>query len=371
MLDRLYFTKVIELANHIVLTWDPKMKWMWGEALLGYSLSKLDEHLQTDQYTPFLKKYCDYYVLHEPPVDQSDTAAPGLITYQMQKKTNHPEYAKLTERVLNYIRNEPRLIEDSVNHLGNSLIGKFYPKSIWVDSLMMFSVFPSLYAKENHDEKMLEIASRQPRVMAKYMMDPSAHLWYHSYWVKQKTHYPKKPLFWGRGNGWVMAALPMILENIGDTEESPNIIRIFQKTAASIRKYQREDGSFETVLNKPGKTYRELSATALIACGWLQGIRMKILDQSYLEPALKAYQAVVDALIYEEDKIFLPEISAPTIPMPIFPYLGYAWTPKGKNWSYGLAALIFAAIEFDRFLQSKGSKSPNQKEVENEDTVPE
>jgi unsaturated rhamnogalacturonyl hydrolase len=347
MTQRLYYTKVVELANYIVKTWDPKMKWMWGEALLGYALARLDQHQGTDDYTPFLRGYCDYYVAHQPPVDQSDTAAPGLITYMMQKKTNNPDYKALTQRVLDYIRHEPRLIEDSVNHLGNSLIGRFYPKSIWVDSLMMFSVFPAIYAKNEKDPELMDIALRQPRVMAKYMMDPDSNLWYHSYWVKKKTHYPKRKLFWGRGNGWVIAALPMLLDQSDDHKEKATIISLFRKTSEALIKYQRPDGTFETVLNKPGKTYRELSATLLIASGWFRGYRQGLLDKRFLDAAIKAYHASVDSLIYEESHIYLPEISAPTIPLPLLPYLGYKWTPRGKNWSYGLAALIFAAIEYD------------------------
>jgi len=348
MLDQRYFSKVTDLADYITKTWEPKMKWMWGEALFGFALSKLDQHLNQDRYTKFLCDYCDYYVANPPRVDQSDTSAPALITYAVQKKTGNEAYKKLTDRVLYYIKNEPRLIEDSVNHLGNSLEGKLYPKSIWVDSLMMFSVFPSLYAKENKDEDMMKIAARQPRVMSKYMQDQETKLWYHSYWTKQKTHYPRKEIFWGRGNGWVVAALPMILENIGEHEEKDNIIKIFQDTCQALIPYQRTDGAFETVFNKVGKTYRELSFTALVASGFMQGVRLGILDQTYLEAGLKSYQCVVDSLIYRDRGIYMPEISGPTVPMPIFPYLGYKWIPRAENWSYGLAALIFAAIEFDR-----------------------
>lgn len=342
-----YFKKVIELADDITQTWDPKMKWMWGEALLGYALAKLDIHLHTDRYTPFLTAYCDYYVNHPPRVDQSDTSAPGLITYMMFKKTGNTEYKALTDRVLHYIQHEPRLIEDSVNHLGNSPEGKLYPKSIWVDSLMMFSVFPSLYARDNNHQAMMDIAARQPRVMSKYMQDSNDHLWYHSYWVKWKTHYPRRKIYWGRGNGWVVASLPMILEHIGEHPEKDHIIKIFQETCQAILPYQRTDGTFETVINKVGKTYRELSMTALIASGFIKGYRMGLLDESYLLAGKKAFHAVVDAIETENGHLYMPEISGPTIPMPLFPYLGYKWIPRGRNWSYGIAALIFAAIEYD------------------------
>jgi len=348
MPEKTAFAKVKELADYVIRTWDPKMKWMWGEALLGYALSLLDEHLGTDQYTKFLTDYCDYYVDHPPRVDQSDTSAPALITYQMQKKTGNVAYKQLTDRVLFYIANEPRLIEDSVNHLGNSKEGKLYPKSIWVDSLMMFSVFPSRYSRENQDDKMMDIAARQPRILAKYMQDPVDGLWYHSYWVKQKTHYPRRKLYWGRGNGWVVAALPMILDQIGNHEEKQNIEKIFVDTCKGLLPYQRSDGAFETVFNKIGKTYRELSFTALVAAGFLHGYRLKLLDDSFLEAGTKAFQTVVDSLQYENEDIYMPEISGPTIPLPIFPYLGYKLVPRGRNWSYGIAALIFAAIEFDR-----------------------
>ncbi|MDP2425113.1 MAG: glycoside hydrolase family 88 protein [Candidatus Izemoplasmatales bacterium] len=348
------WNKVMKLTDYITSTWNPKMKWMWGEALFGYALVLVDDYQQTNNYTPFLKGYCDYYLANPPRIDQSDTVAPALITYQMQKKFPQSGYEVLTNRALHYIQHEPRLIEDSVNHLGNSLEGKLYPKSIWVDSLMMFSVFPSIYAKEQEHPDMMNIALRQPRIMAKYMMDPIDHLWYHCYWVKQKTHYPKKKIYWGRGNGWVICSLPMILEQAPQHEERAHIITLLQDTSKALLPYQRADGTFETVFNKVGKTYRELSFTALVAAGWLKGIRLGVLEEAiYLEPAKKAYFAVVDAIEQNDQELAMPEISGPTIPVPLFPYLGYKFVPRGKNWSYGLAALLFAAIEYEKHLEKK------------------
>ncbi|MBU0936380.1 MAG: glycoside hydrolase family 88 protein [Spirochaetes bacterium] len=348
MIEPSYYNKATALADFVCRSWDPKMKWMWGEALLGFALARLDDFQGTHKYQAFLQAYCDYYVAHPPRMDQSDTIAPALITYAMQKKTGNTAYKALTDRALHYIINEPRLIGDSVNHLGNSLEGKLYPKSIWVDSLMMFSVFPSLYAREQNKPDLMDIAARQPRTMAKYLMDNDDKLWYHAYWVRQQTHYPRSKIFWGRGNGWVIASLPMILENIGDHPERDEIITMFYQTSAALLPLQREDGCFETVLNKPGKTYRELSATALIASGWLQGCRMGFLDEKYRAAGKRAFEAVCSALVETNGGISMPEVSAPTIPLPLFPYLGYKYVPLGSDWSYGIAALIFAAIEYRR-----------------------
>ena len=346
-----YFDKVNKLADYITSSSDPKMKWMWGEALLGFALDELDNVNNTNVYTDFLTKYCDYWVSVDPIVDQSDTAAPGLITYAMYKKTNNEAYKKLTDKVLNYIRYEPRLIYDCLNHLGSSGKGKIYPKSVWVDSVMMFSVFTSLYAKENNDEELLEFASRQPRQYASMMFNEKYHLWAHSYWVKAKRAFPQRKIFWGRGNGWVICAFPLILDNIGlDHKEAKEIIDIYTKTSDAILSSMNEDYTVNTLLKH--KSYKELSATALIAAGWLHGIRCGYLSDKFLEPALNAFYKCVDSLIFEEDKVLMPSISGPTIPVPLFPKLGYKLTPCGNNWSYGVAALIFAAIEYKKYFNN-------------------
>ena len=106
------YLKVKKLADFISSTSDPKMKWMWGEALLGYALDEFDKENGREDYKKFLCDYCDYWAKVDPSVDQSDTAAPGLITYAMYKRTNNSEYKRPTDKVLNYIKNEPRLYLD-------------------------------------------------------------------------------------------------------------------------------------------------------------------------------------------------------------------------------------------------------------------
>ena len=113
-----------------------------------------------------------------------------------------------------------------------------------------------------------------------------------------------------------------------------------------------EDYTFNTLLKH--KSYRELSATALISAGWLHGIRCGYLDEKFLAPAIKAFEATVKAIEENENGVFMPEISGPTIPLPVFPKLGYKMIPLGKNWSYGVAAVIFAAIEYKCCFESRG-----------------
>ena len=345
-----YYDSVKRLADYVSATSDPKMKWMWGEALLGYALDELDKENGREDYTAFLRAYCDHWAKVDPAVDQSDTAAPGLITYAMYKRCGDAEYKRLTDKVLDYIRNEPRLYLDCLNHLGCSKKGKIYPKSVWIDSVMMFSVFTSLYAKESGDSELLDFAARQPKQYASMMLDEKKNLWSHSYWVKAGHAFPRRDLFWGRGNGWVICGFPMILDNIGlDHPEAKGVIDLFVCTSEALLGCMREDYTFGTLLKYD--SYRELSATALISAGWLHGIRCGYLDRErFLEPAVRAFEACVNAMEESDEGVFMTEISGPTIPLPVFPKLGYKLVPLGKNWSYGIAALIFAAIEYKRCL---------------------
>ncbi len=345
------YTRIVALAKDVVSKIKPQMKWMWGEALFGYALSELDRYRATDEFTPFLYRYCQYWLENTPAIDYADRIAPALITYAVSKRTGSRRFDSLTQAALNYVLHAPRLLDDAVNHLGNSPESRWYPDSIWVDSLMMFSVFPSLYASEQNDPELLAFAARQPKQYARYLQDSSG-LWVHSYWTKAARPHPADRSFWGRGNGWALSALPMILENIGPNHaEAPEIIRLYRSTLEALLPYQNADGSFNTIINK--RSYREMSATALIASGIFHGIRLGIADASHLTAGERALNAVSEAIIETPDGLALSEISAPTIPLHLFPTLCYRLTPRGKNWSYGLAAALFAAIQYRRLMDEE------------------
>lgn len=345
------FKKIIELADATTkrLQYN-KIPWMWGEALLMHSLGLLNEELGEDRYTGYIRNYADYHIKKGCRIDQSDTLAPTLATYYLQKKYPEADYQKTTNRGLDYIRNSEKVIHNMPNHLGHSLEGKLYPKSIWVDSIMMYGVFTSLYAKEQNEQWLMDFAESQPSFFRKYLQDPDDKLFVHCYWTKRGRKYPEK-LYWGRGNGWVIGAMPMLIGNLPEGPERDECIQILGEVSYAVLQYQRDDGYFETLLNRPGTTLKESSATSLIAAGWLRGVREGYLDDIFREPALNAFNAVVDDLEIKDGMLSMNHISGPTIAMQLIPETGYKLQykmQKSSDWSYGLAALIFAGIEYNK-----------------------
>ncbi len=341
--------KVFALADASTRRFAPeKLNWSWGQALYLYALSLIDTEFGQDKYTDYLRRYYDHHIETGYRVNTSDTSAPSLGAFYLAQKTGEEKYIQVVERIRRYFSETPKIVEDMPNHHGTGIESKIYPKSIWVDSIMMYGVFTNWYAYIKQDEALREFASRQPRMFAKYLLDPEENLFYHSYWTKAKTHYPREKLFWGRGNGWVMAAIPLFLGYLPEGEERDYAIEILQKLSAALLKYQREDGYFETVFNRVGETYKESSATMLIASGWFFGYRNGYLGREYYDAAVKAFEAVAGDLQIKEGLLSMPYISAPTSPIQLIPYFVYKVTPRGNDWNYGLAAAFFAALEYYR-----------------------
>lgn len=313
--------------------------WHWGPALLGDALVRLEDHLGEQRYARWWRRWADHHLARGPDVNQSDTAAPGLVTLALQQR-GEERYRPLTEAVARYVRDETRLTGEICNHLGHSLIGRFYPRSVWVDSLMMFGVFPVRYGVASGDATMIDIAGGQPAAAASLLQHDSG-LWAHSWWARTGRPHPRD-VVWARGNGWVIAALPMITAALpADHPSREGIADILARTSAPLLDLQRPDGTWATLLDRGG--YRELSATALIAAGWYDAVAQGLLPDSYVASADRALAAVTAAV----GPSGMPEISGPTIPLHILPELGYRMIPRGTNHPYGVAAFLWAAMARD------------------------
>lgn len=327
--------------------------WSWGPALFGCAVLDLARFTGSERHVPWARAWADHHIAHEPVIDQSDRTAPGLVTAGLFARTGPGScagvrYRDMSETVADYVRHEPRLVGDTTNHLGPSMIGKLYPRSVWVDSLMMFGLFAARWARQSGDADLLAFAARQPQGYAE-LLQASTGLWHHSWWARSGRPFPAD--FWGRGNGWVVTSLPMIMEELiaagGHEAEVDAAADILDRTSAALLALQRPDGTWGTLLERPSVS--ESSATSLIGAGWLHAIRLGVLDARYREPARRAV-AAVDARIQwrvGRDGLrqwSLPGISGPTIPLPLLPRTGYRLVPQGRDHSYGIAAQVFAAL---------------------------
>ncbi|GAA1710484.1 glycoside hydrolase family 88 protein [Propioniferax innocua] len=344
----------ISLVADTVCAWELRTgrysPWTWGPALFGAAaLDAAAAGPNHDRHVAWATGWVDHHLARGTVTDTSDRVTPGLVAAGLHARGAASRHREVCERIAAYVRDEPRMDAEMTNHLGGSMIGRLYPKSVWVDSLMMFGVFAARWGRASGDAELLRIAASQPAAYASVLQHPSG-LWHHSWWRRGRRPVPEG-VFWGRGNGWVVAALPLIMEELmaagGFDQEVETIAHILRRTSDAIAPLQRHDGWFATLLDEPERA--EASVTSLVAAGWLHGVALGVLDPSYREPALQALRAV-DATIQWRvgpdgmRQWSLPGISGPTIPVPGVGRQAYQVVPMGRDHSHGLAAQMWAAL---------------------------
>lgn len=98
-----------------------------------------------------------------------------------------------------------------------------------------------------------------------------------------------QPVFWSRGNGWVMGGLVRILQDLpSDYPQRPFYEKIFKDMADRILGLQQEDGLWRASLLDPDSyPGGEVSGSGFICYAFAWGINNKLLNEKKYLPAVK------------------------------------------------------------------------------------
>lgn len=101
--------------------------------------------------------------------------------------------------------------------------------------------------------------------------------------------------YWSRGNGWVLAALALVLQELPTTDPHyQEYLEDFKNLAEGVAPLQREDGFWNVSLHDPNHFGgKETSGTALFVYGMAWGMNNGILDKAtYLPIVEKGWTAI-------------------------------------------------------------------------------
>jgi unsaturated rhamnogalacturonyl hydrolase len=106
-------------------------------------------------------------------------------------------------------------------------------------------------------------------------------------------HSPLNDAAWGRGNGFPALGLAMALADMPkDHPDFAPLLLAFQQHMAALAQYQDQTGMWHQVIDRP-ESYREFTATAMIAFSMSRGIGNGWLDRSsYLPRVQRAWYAL-------------------------------------------------------------------------------
>lgn len=166
----------------------------------------------------------------------------------------------------------------------------------WCDALFMAPPVYAHLARTTGDAKYLEFMHENFLRTYHHLYDREECLFFRdgSYFGKQEAN--GKKIFWGRGNGWVLAGIANLLDLLpADSKLRPFYTELFVQLAARLSQLQDKDGFWHASLLDP-QSYPspETSSTALITYGLAYGVNHHLLDKaSYLPVVRKAWQALL------------------------------------------------------------------------------
>jgi len=318
-----------------------EMAWNWGETVLMYGITRLYEYTGNQDYQRYIKEWVDYNIDKGYYLFMSDSCAPGLIAVELYRQTCDEKYLQVIKDIYTYLTEEaPRTPEGGISHLG--ILAPSSPQ-LWIDSLFMFGM-PMIKAGEiTGDRKYLDLIEDQMIIFADILQDKNTGLFRHAY-INGKT-VPEEPVFWARGNAWVLASSTELLNIMGEGDKKERIKNIQTNLLTAVINFQDNvTGLWRTVLNRP-ETYFETSASALFTYSILKGINDGILDNVYLSYAEKGIAGIKSKIRYDSGFPVVTDISAGTNPGD---FENYNNVELKDDISYGVGAVILALMEYEK-----------------------
>jgi rhamnogalacturonyl hydrolase YesR len=169
----------------------------------------------------------------------------------------------------------------------------------WCDALFMGPTALSYLSTATGDPKYLNTAIKLWWKTTDYLYDPVEHLYSRDGSFLEKKEKNGKKVFWSRGNGWVLAGLVRVMDNLpSGSPDKPRFEKLYKNMAAKIATLQQPDGSWHASLLDP-ESYpvKETSGTGFYCYALLWGLNHGMLDKKTYWPVVeKAWKALTSSV---------------------------------------------------------------------------
>ncbi|MGZ3874747.1 MAG: glycoside hydrolase family 88/105 protein, partial [Mucilaginibacter sp.] len=159
----------------------------------------------------------------------------------------------------------------------------------WCDALFMGPTALGYLSAATGKPEYLNTAIRLWWKTTSYLYDPAEHLYFRDGSYLDKKEKNGRKVFWSRGNGWVLAGLVRVMENIpADNPDKKKFEKLYKDMAARIASLQQPDGSWHASLLDPASyPVKETSGTGFYCYALLWGLNHQLLDKKAYWPVVK------------------------------------------------------------------------------------
>jgi unsaturated rhamnogalacturonyl hydrolase len=280
--------------------------------------------------------------LPEPRYETAMLEMGNRFDWTLGPRKSHADDQAVAQTYLGLYRDyrEPRMIvptEEQFNALMAQPDDPAHPVWWWCDALFMAPpVWARLYGVAQ-DRAYLNYMDREWWITSALLYDPQQHLYSRDATFLQKHQANGEKLFWSRGNGWVMAGLARVLEEMPpDYPTRQKYIDQFRQMAGRVAQLQGADGLWRPgLLDAQAYPLPEVSGSAFFTYAIAWGINHRILDRGAYLPAVKSGWKGLLQHVYEDGRLgsIQPVGSAPG---------AYSAT---SSYVYGVGAFLLAGSE--------------------------
>jgi rhamnogalacturonyl hydrolase YesR len=238
-------------------------------------------------------------------------------------------------------KRDPKRIADTKAILDRLVVRPDEPKLNWwwCDALFMAPPVLARMSAITGDRKYLDYMDKEWWETSASLYNPAEHLYFRDSTYFDKHEPNGKPLFWTRGNGWVMGAFVKVLEVMPkDYPTRSKYIAQFKEMAERIAALQNPDGLWKSGLLDPGAyELPEVSGSAFFTYAFAWGLDNGLLDPAKYKPVVAKAWAGILTHIYADGRLgsIQPIGSAPGKFKPSSSYV------------YGVGGFLLAANELD------------------------
>ena len=219
----------------------------------------------------------------------------------------------------------------------------------WADALyMVMPVMTKMY-KLTGDKKYLDKLYENLLYSDGIMLDKETGLYFRDgkyVWPKHKSANGKKD-FWARGDGWVLAGLAKVLQDMPEWYvRQPFFVDKYVTLARGVAKLQQKEGYWTRSMADPDHAPGpETSGTAFFTYGMLWGVNNGYLPKKEFKPVIdRAWKYLTETALQSSGKVgYVQPIGERAIP-------GQT-VDQNSEANFGVGAFLLAACEYVRYLQ--------------------
>ncbi len=212
----------------------------------------------------------------------------------------------------------------------------------WCDALFMGPPALAYLSTATGDKKYLDVATKLWWKTTDFLYDTTEHLYF-----RDESNFKKKEIngakvFWSRGNGWVIAGLVRLLQNMpADYAGRQRFEQLLKEYSMRIIQLQQPDGSWHSSLLAPN-TYpvKESSGTGLYCYALMWGVNNGILDAKTYLPVINKAWYTLTSCVAENGKLGYVQQVADS------PGL----CDENSTKVYGVGAFLLAGSEIYKYL---------------------